>query len=155
MVMGLYDPLGMVSPALVHGKLLLRQLYGPQGARGWDADLPEPERQKWAKWFTALLVPAEAVFPRSTKPPDAVGLPRLAGFGDASMLAICAVLYVVWTDSQGKHHARVLTGKCRVAPFVWHDHSSRRASSIGGPPPSRRHGLRGLPIPVPEHQHVH
>ena len=34
MVMGLYDPLGLASPALVHGKLLLRQLYGPECGEG-------------------------------------------------------------------------------------------------------------------------
>ena len=32
--------------------------------------------------------------------PDAVGRPHLAGFGDASILALCAVLYVVWTNSR-------------------------------------------------------
>ena len=37
MVMGVYDPLGLVSPALLHGKLLLRQLYGPEACGGWDA----------------------------------------------------------------------------------------------------------------------
>ena len=34
------------------------------------------------------------------------------------MLGLCAVLYVVWTDSKGRSHPRVLTGKCRVAPLV-------------------------------------
>ena len=40
MVMGVYDPLGLVSPALLRGKLLLRRLYGPLVTGGWDADLP-------------------------------------------------------------------------------------------------------------------
>ena len=40
------------------------------------------------------------------------------GFGDASLLALCAVLYVVCTDSAGVHHPRVLTGKCRVTPLM-------------------------------------
>ena len=69
----------------------------------------------WAEWFRSLLIPAEASFPRSTQPEDAVGMPRLAGFGDASMTALCAVTYVIWTDKQGGHHPRVMTGKCRVA----------------------------------------
>ena len=45
-------------------------------------------------------------------------LPRLVGFSDASMLALCAVVYVIWTNDQGVHHPRVMTGKCRVAPLV-------------------------------------
>ena len=39
------------------------------------------------------------------------------GFGDSSLVALCAVIYVVWTDSKGTHHPRVLAGKCRVSPL--------------------------------------
>ena len=28
------------------------------------------------------------------------------------------VLYVIWTDANGSHHSRILTGKCRVAPLL-------------------------------------
>ena len=118
MVMGVYDPLGLVSPALLRGKLLLRRLYRPGIVGGWDADLPLAEKKLWAGWFGDLLLPVEATFPRSTKPSRAVGLPRLVGFGDASAVAICILLYVVWTDSTGRHHPRILTGKCRVAPLL-------------------------------------
>ena len=117
MVMGTYDPLGLISPALFHGKLLLRRLYGPQLNAGWDSALPREERERWASWFQDLLTPSEATFPRSTKPKDAIGGPRLAGFGDASLSAICVVVYVVWSDRRGDNHSRVLTGKCRVAPL--------------------------------------
>ena len=117
MVMATYDPLGLASPALVRGKLLLRRLYGPSATKGWDDDLPLEEKTLWAKWFETLILPVEAVFPRSTRPPNAMGLPRLAGFGDASMLALCAVLYVIWTDDKGINHPRILTGKCRVSPL--------------------------------------
>ena len=116
--MGVYDPLGLVSPALLHGKLLLRQLYGPEACGGWDANLPEAERRRWSNWFRSLLDPVEAVFPRSTKPRNAVGSPRLVGFGDASLIALCVCLYVVWTDSEGRHHPRILAGKCRVSPLL-------------------------------------
>ena len=68
MVMGLYDPLGLVSPALLYGKLLLRRLYGDSATGGWDADLPAKEKASWAEWFQSLLVPVEATFPRSTRP---------------------------------------------------------------------------------------
>ena len=40
------------------------------------------------------------------------------GFGDASASATCVVIYVVWTDGNGVHHPRVLTGRCRVAPLL-------------------------------------
>ena len=118
MVIGLYNPLGLASPALVQGKLLLQRLYEPQVKAGWDADLPTEEKKLWASWFETLLLLAEATFPRSTRPTQAIGSPRLVGFGDASMVAICVALYVIWTDQQGRHHPRLLTGKCRVAPLL-------------------------------------
>ena len=40
MVMALYDPMGLVGPALVTGKLLLRRLYSPSQVSSWDEDLP-------------------------------------------------------------------------------------------------------------------
>ena len=35
LVMSCYDPMGLVSPALVRGKLLLRNLYSKELRRGW------------------------------------------------------------------------------------------------------------------------
>ena len=34
------------------------------------------------------------------------------------MLALCVCIYVVWTDQEGRHHPRLLTGKCRVSPLL-------------------------------------
>ena len=58
MVMGLYDPLGLVSPALVQGKLLLRRLYEPHVKAGWDSDLPVEEKKLWASWFGYATIPS-------------------------------------------------------------------------------------------------
>ena len=118
MVMALYDPLGLVGPALVTGKLLLHRLYSPSQVTSWDQDLPTPEKQKWASWFAALLSSREATFPRTTRPVDAVGGPRLVGFCDSSEVAVCASLYVVWRTSGPLASVRLLMGKCRVAPLL-------------------------------------
>ena len=118
LVMGVYDPLGLVSPAVLHGKLLLRKLYASADIKSWDQDLPLLEKRSWANWFAELLEPAEAVFPRSTRPVGAVGVPRLAGFCDASLVAVCAALYVVWQKEDGSYTSRLLMGKCRVAPLL-------------------------------------
>ena len=75
MVMSMYDPLGLVSPALVRGKMLLRRLYEPEVAKTWDSDLPQSEKSRWADWFNGLLDPIEATFPRSTRPRNATGEP--------------------------------------------------------------------------------
>ena len=80
MVMGLYDPLGLVGPVLLTGKLLLRRLYASDAVSSWDQDLPREEKQRWASWFAELLVPSEVVCPRATRPTQALESPRLAGF---------------------------------------------------------------------------
>ena len=118
MVMSLYDPLGLVSPALVRGKLLLRQLYGSQGQTSWDEDLPCREKRLWANWFGELLPAQEARFPRSTRPLAVVGEPKLCGFCDASAVGTCVCVYVLWTQDSGEVSSRILAGKCRVAPLV-------------------------------------
>ena len=92
LVMGFYDPLGLISAALVRGKILLRRLYTSGEACGWDNDVSLDEKRRWANWFRELLDPQEIRFPRSTRPDAAVGLPRLVGFCDASNEAVCAVL---------------------------------------------------------------
>ena len=118
MVMALYDPLGLVGPTLVTGKLLLCRLYSPSHVTSWDQDLPATEKQKWASWFTTLLSSQEATFPRTTRPKHAAGGPRLVGFCDSSEVAVCASLYVVWSTGSAGATVRLLMGKCRVAPLL-------------------------------------
>ena len=118
MVMGVYDPLGLVGPALVSGKLLLRRLYSPDTVTSWDQDLPRREKQRWASWFSSLLSSREATFPRTTRPADAVGRPRMAGFCDSSEVAVCAAIYVTWETRRGRMESQLLLGKCRVAPLL-------------------------------------
>ena len=42
LVMGVYNPLGLISAAVVKGKLLLRHLYTPEISTGWDMDTGHP-----------------------------------------------------------------------------------------------------------------
>ena len=117
MVMGVYDPLGLASPALMKGKLLLRRLYSVSIKSGWDADLPVGEKSLWAAWFNELLDAPEIICPRSTRYPGEVETVRLAGFGNASEVGLCVAVYVIWMDKQGLGHPRLLLAKCRVAPL--------------------------------------
>ena len=52
-VMGAFDPLGYIRPALLQGKLLLRRLYGA-GSPTWDEDLPKEEKRLWVRWLMEL-----------------------------------------------------------------------------------------------------
>ena len=117
LIMSCYDPMGLVSPALVEGKLLLRRLYGGSMKKGWDEQMPETEKALWGRWARKLLEDSLVYFPRSTKPTDAKGRPGLAGFADASLDAYCAVVYVIWDKEDGSKSSRILLAKCRVAPL--------------------------------------
>ena len=103
MIMGLYDPLGLVGPALVAGKLLLCRLYTPEYVTSWDQDLPSEEKQRWASWFRSIKSAEKAVFPRAMRPRQAMGQPRMAGFCDSSEVAMCAAIYVVWDTKDAGH----------------------------------------------------
>ena len=56
--------------------------------------------------------------PRSTRPQGVTGLPRVAGFCDSSLVAMCICIYVVWEMSETSASSRLLLGKCRVAPLL-------------------------------------
>ena len=42
----------------------------------------------------------------------------MVGFSDMSLIAVCAMIYIVWEDIQGRYSARLMMAKCRVAPLV-------------------------------------
>ena len=116
-LMATYDPLGLISPALVQGKLLIRRLYGSEAVK-WDQVLPQGEQEAWASWFIKVMAGDEASFPRTTILKDKVGEVWIAGFSDASLDAMCAVLYVLWVPkgSSTPLQSSLLVAKCRVTP---------------------------------------
>merc|ERR1712082_299870 len=48
LLMSQFDPVGLISPILVRGKILLRRLYVVDTDLGWDDALPWEEQQLWA-----------------------------------------------------------------------------------------------------------
>ena len=48
----IYDPLGLVSPTTLQGKMLYREAC--DGKYAWDAPLPEALAQRWSKWERSL-----------------------------------------------------------------------------------------------------
>ena len=107
-----FDPLGLLAPALLQGKMLLRRLHNP--SLGWDDEIPAAERMAWADWLGELAAAEEVTFPRSTTPPGHRGAPSLAAFADSSLSAYCAAVYVVWEAEGGAHSSRLLLSKCRL-----------------------------------------
>jgi hypothetical protein len=109
--------LGLISPAMLRSKLMLRDLYGKEANLGWDSVISKEESLAWVKRFQGQMQEGAAVFPRSCKPKEAVGDPEMVGFADASLQALCVVIYVVWKLRSGDREARILTAKCWVTPL--------------------------------------
>ena len=112
-LMGQYDPLGLVSPLMVRGKLLLRRTM--QSGRGWDQDLPADLKGSWVAYMKELLSMPTITFPRATKPPGAVSA-KLIVFWDGALPAYCVAAYVRWVKQDQTVSVHLVFGKARIAP---------------------------------------
>ena len=115
--MSQYDPLGLLAPLLVQAKLLLRNLYGKGREMAWDVPLPREQAVAWADLIKKAQHCPEISFPRSISPLSGVD-PEIIAFWDGSLSAHGACLYMRWELGGGEGEARLITGKCRVAPLA-------------------------------------
>ena len=124
-LMQIYDPLQILTPVLLEGKLLARRLASPP--LQWDEDVPAQEKIGWAEWLQQLLDDGRLSFQRSVTPPGTVGSPTVVGYADASLVACAVAIYVVWelafstTESGHKDRpnfsSKLLVAKGRTAPL--------------------------------------
>ena len=114
-VMALYDPLGLVCPFTLIGKLYLRETWSRR--LGWDDPLPDDLHAKWKQFFTTLFQLERLKLPRCLKPTDATGQPWLVVLSDGSDLAYGFAAYIRWRLLHGGHWCRLIMAKCRIAPI--------------------------------------
>ena len=91
-IASIYDPLGLVSPAVLTAKVIFRDICDRK--LSWDVQLPNDLRKQWLKWMKTL--PSQVSIPRliPTEGKE-ITLIELHGFADASILGCCAVVYAV------------------------------------------------------------
>ena len=113
---GLFDPLGIVSPITVAIKALFQELCIQRV--GWDDELNESQRERWDSWIKNLVKTKVISFTRYLyyNIEENVLASYMHGFGDASNLAYCAVVYFVYESETGTY-VKMLTSKTRVAPL--------------------------------------
>ena len=115
---GLFDPLGIVSPITVAIKALFQELCIQKV--GWDDELNESQRERWDSWIKDLVKTKVISFNRCLyyNIEENVLASYLQGFGDASNLAYCAVVYFVYeSETETGTYVKMLTSKTRVAPL--------------------------------------
>ena len=113
-IASMYDPLGLLGPTLVQGKLLIQQCWIKQ--LGWDERLDTyPDlSQEYEKWVGNLGYLSYIHIPRLVIPPDCTRK-RIVVFADASKRAYGAALYVVAHAKNGEITSSLLCSKSRVA----------------------------------------
>jgi hypothetical protein len=112
----IYDPLGLVLPWVIRGKLLLRR--ATQLQLGWDEQAPEELKAAWAAWLDTLRSVATVVFPRCIKPKiSEPGYCELHVFCDASELAYGCCVYMRCVGINGRIVVSLIAAKSFVAPL--------------------------------------
>ena len=93
-----YNPLGLVAPLLLQGKLIYREACLQKCA--WDADIPRELLESWNKWERNL--PQQVSAPRTlVKAEEPIQKIALHGFGDASGKGVAAAVYAVVEQETG------------------------------------------------------
>lgn len=110
----LFDPLGLVSPIIITGKLIIQELWLLK--LDWDDLLPDTASIKWNMFLESLQEMKSLAFPRwigfTTD-----GIIELHGFCDASQRALAAVVYARSSKGPDDIKVNLLCSKTKVAPL--------------------------------------
>ena len=107
----IYDPLGLVSPETLSGKLIYRAACDTK--RAWDAELPRDLAKAWIKWESGL--PQWFDVPRSLAVHrEDIEHIELHSFGDACANRVAAFVYGVVRQASGTNQG-LIAARSRLA----------------------------------------
>lgn len=110
----IYDPLGLIGPIIVVGKLLIQTLW--QIKISWDSEVPSNVAFQWKRFYNNLYDIKNLKIPRQCLLSDYI-LIELHGFADASEKAYAAVCYIrVLCPTKG-YFSHLVCSKSRLAPL--------------------------------------
>lgn len=115
-VMRIYDPLGILAPIVVRGRILFQNAW--RKSLDWDEELPQSDCAPWRVWFQDLLAVSKLRIPRryNLSGLDVVGC-ELHVFSDSSESAFAAVAYWRFIYVNGDVRLALICSKVRVAPL--------------------------------------
>ena len=114
-VMGIYDPLGLLAPFVLQSKLLLRRTW--ELKLDWDEKMEEGLVKEWKDFFAQMFQVSQIPFQRCLTPENAVGQPQLIIYSDGSEEAYGCAAYIRWQLSDGNYWCRLIMAKSRIAPI--------------------------------------
>ncbi|XP_022168208.1 uncharacterized protein LOC111032244 [Myzus persicae] len=110
----IYDPIGLITPVLIVGKIFLQQLWTFK--LGWDDILSKDLQARWAKFYVGLQSLKQLKIPRRAVPVEHTRL-EIHGFCDASQEAFGCCIYIKSISTTGNVNISLFTSKSRVAPI--------------------------------------
>jgi len=115
-VASIFDPLGLVSPVVITGKLLFQE--ATRLKLSWDSEVPDDLRLKWEAWLRVLKMLNDFKVPRCIKPLEFEdAFLELHHFSDASSKAYGCCSYLRCVDKNGRICVSLVLSKCKVAPL--------------------------------------
>ncbi|XP_055603751.1 uncharacterized protein LOC129751982 [Uranotaenia lowii] len=116
-VMGFFDPLGLLTPFTVHGKILIQDLW--RTGCDWDETINDESFLKWKRWISLLPLVEQIHIDRCylgnihSKNVEAV---EIHAFSDASEQAYGCAVYFRVSSSEGVKCSLVMS-RTKVAPL--------------------------------------
>ncbi len=121
-VSGVYNPVGLVTPAKQKGAILFRRAFQEAKNRRvpvnetWDAALSDELREDAIRLFEEYVQLGQIRFTRAIIPPNSNDEPLAITFTDGSKNAYGAVLYLRWNSNQGSI-IRLVESKAKLTPL--------------------------------------
>ena len=117
-VSSMFDPLGLVSPVLIIGRLLFQE--ATRLKLMWDQEVPQNIEMAWLSWLKDLSDLDQVRIPRCIKPQDFTdsnSVLELHHFSDASQKAYGCCSYIRCINQNGQVNTALIMSKSRVAPM--------------------------------------
>ncbi|XP_077480924.1 uncharacterized protein LOC144092035 [Stigmatopora argus] len=119
-VAGLYDPIGLVTPAKQKGAILVRKAFQEAGTSRtldtWDKPLSEKLREEAIQLFEEYVRLSQVTFHRSLTPRNWTRKPWGVTFSDGSDQSYGAVVYLRWETATGIE-VRLVESKAKLSPL--------------------------------------
>lgn len=116
-VMSIFDPLGLISLVVVHGKILIQNVWRANIA--WDEKINSEQLSEWRRWIKLLGQLDSVRIPRCYFPeylPESFGTLQLHVLVDASEEAYVAAAYFRIVD-RTQVRCVLVSSKTKVAPL--------------------------------------
>ena len=115
----LFDPLGLISPAIVPLKVVFQQLCKEKS--DWDFPCCKSILKLWFETIDDMLQTGQICFDRFYLArhfdSNAIDFNNLHGFCDASLNAYGGCVYIVYQLTSGERFSRLVSAKSRIAPI--------------------------------------